>query len=60
MSGNLRLRTQTAPLYIYSQFEAGNLAAANAVAAVLAVLSFVLLLLLFRLLRRPPRVGAVP
>ncbi len=60
VSGNLRLRTQTAPLYIYSQFEAGNLAAANAVAAVLAVLSFVLLLLLFRLLRRPPRVGAVP
>ncbi len=42
VSGNLRLRTQTAPLYIFSQFESGNLAAANSVAAILAVLSFVL------------------
>ncbi len=42
VSGNLRLRTQTAPLYIFSQFEAGNLANANAVAAVLALLSFVI------------------
>ena len=48
VSGNLRLRTQTAPLYIFSQFEAGNLAGANAVAAVLATLSF---LLFFGLLR---------
>ena len=40
VSGNLRLRTQTAPLYIFAQFEAGNIAAANAVAAVLALLSF--------------------
>ena len=44
VSGNLRLRTQTAPLYIFAQFEAGNIAAANAVAAVLALLSFVDLL----------------
>ena len=36
VSGNLRLKTQTAPLYIFAQFEAGNIAAANAVAAVLA------------------------
>jgi sulfate ABC transporter permease subunit len=42
VSGNLRLRTQTAPLYIFSQFEGGNIAAANSVAAILAILSFVL------------------
>jgi sulfate transport system permease protein len=40
VSGNLRLRTQTAPLYIFAQFEAGKLAEANAVAAVLATISF--------------------
>lgn len=48
VSGNLRLRTQTAPLYIFAQFEAGNIEGANAVAAVLAALSFVIFLLLFR------------
>lgn len=48
VSGNLRLRTQTAPLYIFAQFEAGNIEAANAVAAVLATLSFVLFLILLR------------
>jgi len=42
VSGNLRLRTQTAPLYIFSQFEGGNIEAANSVAAILAILSFVL------------------
>jgi sulfate transport system permease protein len=42
VSGNLPFRTQTAPLYIFAQFEAGNIEAANAVAAVLATLSFVL------------------
>jgi sulfate transport system permease protein len=42
VSGNLRLRTQTAPLYIFAQFEAGKIAEANAVAAVLAVLSFLI------------------
>jgi sulfate ABC transporter permease subunit len=46
VSGNLRLRTQTAPLYIFAQFEAGNIEAANAVAAVLATISFVLFFLL--------------
>ncbi len=54
VSGNLRLRTQTAPLYIFAQFEAGNIEAANAVAAVLAVLSFVLFFLLLRVTRRRP------
>jgi sulfate/thiosulfate transport system permease protein len=48
VSGNLRLRTQTAPLYIFAQFEAGNLAAANAVAAVLAVLSFLIFFVLLK------------
>lgn len=42
VSGNLRLRTQTAPLYIFSQFEAGNIQAANSVAALLSLISFVL------------------
>jgi sulfate ABC transporter permease subunit len=48
VSGNLRLRTQTAPLYIYAQFEAGNVARANAVAAVLALLSFMIFFFLLR------------
>jgi sulfate ABC transporter permease subunit len=48
VSGNLRLRTQTAPLYIFAQFEAGNIAGANAVAAVLATLSFVIFFVLLR------------
>jgi sulfate transport system permease protein len=55
VSGNLRLRTQTAPLYIFAQFEAGNLAGANAVAAVLAVLSFVIFLILLNYSRRSVR-----
>ena len=48
VSGNLRLRTQTAPLYIFAQFEAGNVTQANAVAAVLATLSFVIFFFLLR------------
>lgn len=52
VSGNLRLRTQTAPLYIFSQFEAGNVEAASAVAAVLATLSFVIFILLLHFTRR--------
>ena len=52
VSGNLRLRTQTAPLYIFAQFEAGNVAAANAVAAVLATLSFVIFFFLLRYTER--------
>ena len=46
VSGNLRLRTQTAPLYIFAQFEAGKIAEANAVAAVLAALSFLIFFVL--------------
>jgi len=48
VSGNLRLRTQTAPLYIFAQFESGNVAQANAVAAVLAALSFAIFFVLLR------------
>ena len=48
VSGNLRLKTQTAPLYIFAQFEAGQIETANAVAAVLAVLSFALFYTLLR------------
>jgi sulfate transport system permease protein len=42
VSGNLRLQTQTSPLYIYAMFEAGKRDEANAVAAILALLSFVI------------------
>lgn len=52
VSGNLRLRTQTVPLYIFAQFEAGNIEAANAVAAVLATLSFMLFFMLQQLTRQ--------
>lgn len=55
VSGNLRLRTQTAPLYIFAQFEAGNIAAANAVAAVLALISFLVFLILLRFSEREQR-----
>ena len=55
VSGNLRLRTQTSPLYIFAQFEAGNIASANAVAAVLALLSFVIFFFLLRYTARPAR-----
>jgi sulfate transport system permease protein len=46
VSGNLQFRTQTAPLYIFSQFESGNIAAANAVASLLAIVSFLIFFLL--------------
>jgi len=53
VSGNLRLKTQTAPLYIFAQFEAGNIETANAVAAVLAILSFCIFFVLLRYTARP-------
>ncbi len=52
VSGDLRLRTQTAPLFIFAQFEAGNIENANAVAAVLATLSFLLFFTLLRVTQR--------
>lgn len=55
VSGNLALRTQTAPLYVFAMFEAGNIQAANAVAAVLTLISFGLFFALLRFTRRPER-----
>ncbi len=52
VSGNLRLRTQTAPLYIFAQFESGNIETANAVAAVLATVSFLVFFILLRFTQR--------
>lgn len=52
VSGNLRLHTQTAPLYIFAQFEAGNIATANAVAAVLATFSFILFFIIIKLTKQ--------
>jgi len=40
VSGNLPMRTQTAPLYIYAKFNDGQVESANAIAAVLAIISF--------------------
>jgi sulfate transport system permease protein len=53
VSGNLSQRTQTAPLYIFAKFEAGELGDANAVAALLAALSFAIFIVLIRYTRRP-------
>jgi sulfate transport system permease protein len=40
VSGNLAMKTQTAPLYIFTKFNEGDIEGANALAAVLAVISF--------------------
>ena len=40
VSGNLAMRTQTAPLYIVTKFNEGDIEGANAIAAVLAIISF--------------------
>ncbi len=40
VSGNLAMRTQTAPLYIFTKFNDNDIEGANAIAAVLAVISF--------------------
>jgi sulfate transport system permease protein len=47
VSGNLALKTQTAPLYIFSKFNEGQVEAANAIAIVLALLSFGIFSVLF-------------
>jgi sulfate ABC transporter permease subunit len=47
VSGNLAGRTQTAPLYIFSKFNEGQIEAANAIAIVLASLSFLIFSVLF-------------
>jgi sulfate/thiosulfate transport system permease protein len=58
VSGNLRMKTQTAPLFIFAQFEAGQIETANAVAAVLAVLSFVIFMFLLRFTGPSAREGS--
>ena len=52
VSGNLMMKTQTAPLYIFSKFNTGDLQGASAMAIVLAVISFSLLYVLKRITRR--------
>jgi sulfate/thiosulfate transport system permease protein len=47
VSGNLAGSTQTAPLYIFSKFNEGQVEAANAVAIVLALFSFAIFSVLF-------------
>lgn len=47
VSGNLALRTQTAPLYIFAKFNEGQIEAANAIAVVLVLLSFFIFSILF-------------
>jgi sulfate ABC transporter permease subunit len=47
VSGNLALRTQTAPLYIFAKFNEGQIEAANAIAIVLALFSFGIFSILF-------------
>ena len=41
VSGNLAMKTQTAPLYIYAKFNDGDVEGANAIAAVLAIISII-------------------
>jgi sulfate transport system permease protein len=41
VSGNLAMKTQTAPLYIYAKFNDGDVEGANALAAVLALISII-------------------
>ena len=42
VSGNLALRTQNAPIYIFSEFNKGNIEAANSMSVVLVIISFAL------------------
>ncbi|MFH1425025.1 MAG: molybdate ABC transporter permease subunit [archaeon] len=46
VSGNLAMNTQTAPLYIFSRFNSGDLEGASAVAMILAIVSFAMLYIL--------------
>jgi sulfate transport system permease protein len=50
VSGNLAMKTQTAPLYIFTKFNEGDVEGANAIAVVLAVISFAVfsLIIFFR------------
>ncbi|MFN0123657.1 MAG: ABC transporter permease [Blastocatellia bacterium] len=50
VSGNLAMKTQTAPLYIFTKFNEGDVEGANAIAVVLAIISFAVfsLIIVFR------------
>lgn len=50
VSGNMMMKTQTAPLYIYARYNDGDVEAANAIAIVLAIISFAIfsLIMIFR------------
>ena len=52
VSGNLAMRTQTAPLYIFTKFNEGDIEGANAIAVVLAVISFAIFSLIILLRKR--------
>lgn len=52
VSGNLAMKTQTAPLYIYTKFNEGDVEGANAIAAVLAIVSFAIFWLIILLRKR--------
>jgi len=55
VSGNLAMRTQTAPLYIFTKFNEGDVEAANAIAVVLAIISFAVFSLIIFSRRRLER-----
>ena len=57
VSGNLAMQTQTAPLFIFSEFNKGNIEAASSMSMVLVILSFVLFLG-FKLVARMVEQGA--
>ncbi len=42
VSGNLALKTQTAPLFVFSEFNEDNIAAASSMSVLLVVISFIL------------------
>ena len=44
VSGNLALQTQTAPLFIFSEFNKGNIEAANSMSVILVIISLILFL----------------
>ena len=52
VAGNVPMRTQTAPLYVFSEFESYNYAGATAVSIVLALVSFTMLFILEYVLKR--------
>ena len=50
ISGNLAMKTQTAPLYIFTKYNSGDVEGANAIAVALTVISFAIfaLIIFFR------------